>query len=156
MTREPVDHRPLEPIATRDDRDAIIAVRDAFVRADNLGDAETMVRLLADDVVILHPYCGGIEGKDAAHAFMGRVLEEVHAEFDKDASYSTIELTVSGDLAFERGALVQKLTPKSGGPIQQDQGMYLWIYVRRGERWQIARIAGTLTTAEESSEEEDK
>jgi uncharacterized protein (TIGR02246 family) len=131
---------------------AIRETRDAFVDADNAGDTDAMVRLLADDIVILHPYCGAFDGKDAVRTFMGRVLGEVHAEFDKQASYSTIELTVSGDFAFERGELRQRLTPKAGGPATHDAGMYLWIYAKRDGAWQIARIAGTFTTAAEPTD----
>lgn len=148
---EPADLRTATATAA-DDRNAIRTVRDAFVHADNAGDAEAMARLLADDIVVLHPHCGAFEGKDAVGTFMGHLLEEVHAEFDKDASYKTIELSVSGDLAYERGTLLQRLTPKSGGAVEQDEGMYLWIYARREGKWQIARIAGTFTPAEQSTD----
>jgi ketosteroid isomerase-like protein len=93
-----------------------------------------VAQLLTDDIVVLHPFCGAFEGKDAVRTFMGHVLGEVHAEFDKHVSYSTIELAVSGDLAYERGRLRQQLTPRSGGTIEQDEGMYLWIYARRDEQ----------------------
>jgi uncharacterized protein (TIGR02246 family) len=152
MTFEPAETGTATSTTAHADREAIQAVRDAFVNADNAGDAATMARLLADDIVVLHPYCGAFEGKDAVRAFMSDVLSEVHAEFDKHAVYATIELTVSGDLAYERGALLQRLTPKSGGPVEQDEGMYLWIYARRDGRWQIARIAGTFSPAEQSTD----
>jgi uncharacterized protein (TIGR02246 family) len=148
MTFEAVERSPAAGPASAD-RDVIQAVRDAFVSADAAGDSERMARLLAEDIVVLHPHCGVMEGKDAVRTFMGRVLGEVHAAFDKQASYTTIELTVSGDLAYERGAFLQRLTPKTGGPVVRDDGMYLWIYVRRDGKWQIARIAGTFTTSEE-------
>jgi uncharacterized protein (TIGR02246 family) len=137
-----------------DDRRAITLVRDAFLDADNAGDADAMTRLMADDIVVLHPYCGVIDGKNAVRSFMGRVLADVHAEFDKHARCSTIELKVSGDLAYERGTLLQLLTPKAGGAVERDEGMYLWIYERRDGVWLITRIAGSLTQADESADGE--
>lgn len=134
MPPEPARSQSATSATFNADRAAIQAVRDAFVSADHAGDADAVAQLLTDDIVVLHPYCGAFEGKDAVRTFMGHVLGEVHAEFDKHVSYSTIELAVSGDLAYERGRLRQQLTPRSGGTIEQDEGMYLWIYARRDEQ----------------------
>jgi uncharacterized protein (TIGR02246 family) len=125
-------------------------LHDRFIAADRAGDAEALVSLLADDVVILHPQCGVIEGKSAAAAFMRQVLSEVHQEFDKEAQYTTVERQVSGTLACERGHFSQTLAPKSGGDPVVEDGMYLWVYMQQqsGE-WKLARIAGTITTPEE-------
>jgi uncharacterized protein (TIGR02246 family) len=152
MPPEPARSQRATSATFNADRAAIQAVGDAFVNADHAGDADAMAQLLADDIVVLHPCCGALEGKDAVRTFMRHVLGEVHAEFDKQVSYSTIELAVSGDLACERGRLRQQLTPRSGGTIEQDEGMYLWIYARRDEQWRIARIAGSFTPADESTE----
>ena len=130
------------------ERTAITAVRSAFVAADNAGHAEAINGLLTDDVVILHPHCGIIEGRGAALTFMQKILDEVHAGFDKQASYSTLELKISGDLAYERGHFLQTLTAKDGGTVEQDEGMYLWIYEKGPDgSWKIARIAGAFSTA---------
>jgi uncharacterized protein (TIGR02246 family) len=150
MTFDPAVNHSATSAAINADRAAIQAVRDGFVNADNAGDAEAMAQLLADDIVVMHPYCGAFE--DAVRTFMRSVLGEVHAECDKQVSYSTIELAVSGDLAYERGVLRQQLTPRSGGAIERDEGMYLWIYTRRGGQWRIARITGTFKPAEESTD----
>jgi uncharacterized protein (TIGR02246 family) len=152
MPFDPVVNHRATSATVNADRAEIQAVRDAFVNADNAGDAEAMAQLLADDIVVMHPYCGAFEGKDAVRTFMESVLGEVHAEFDKHVSYSTIELAVSGDLAYERGVLRQQLTPRAGGAIEHDEGMYLWIYTRRGEQWRIARITGIFKPAEESTD----
>ena len=154
MTFEPAEASEATVSGAHDDHRAITLVRDAFLDADNAGDADAMTRLMADDIVVLHPYCGVIDGKDAVRTFMGHVLGDVHAEFDKHATYSTIELKVSGDLAYERGTLLQLLTPKSGGPVERDEGMYLWIYERRDGIWRITRIAGSLSQAGESADGE--
>jgi ketosteroid isomerase-like protein len=132
-----------------DDREQISALRARFIAADRSGDADAMLGVLADDVAILHPQCGVIEGKEAAGTFMRAVLDDVHHQYQKHTSFAIVELEVSGTLAYERGTFAQHLTPKTGGsPIHED-GTYLWVY-RRSERagWQIARIAGTLTASD--------
>jgi hypothetical protein len=69
---------------------------------------------------------------------MRHVLDDVHAEFDKHSTYSTIELKVRGRPCLQRGTLLQLLTPKAGGPVERDEGTYLWIYERRDGLWRIA------------------
>ena len=139
---------------TAADRAAIAAVHNAFVAADLAGDAEAMQRLLTEDVVILHPVCGVIEGRESAGLFIRQVLGELHTAFRRQASYSTYELRISGDLAYERGHLSQILTPLGEGSVDRDEGMYLWIYVRDAEQgWRIARIAGTLAHQEPEMEQ---
>ena len=88
MTSEPAEASKATVSGPHDDHRAITLVRDAFLAADNAGDADAMTRLMADDIVVLHPYCGVIDGKDAVRTFMGHVLGDVHAEFDKHATYS--------------------------------------------------------------------
>jgi ketosteroid isomerase-like protein len=137
------------------DISALDTLRSRFIAADNAGDAEALDQLLADDIVILHPCCGVYEGKEAAIAFMRQVLVEVHDEFEKHASYSRIELIVSGDMAVERGRFSQDLRPRNGSDPQRDEGMYLWVYLRSNENgWRLARIAGALTPVDEPGREE--
>lgn len=112
MTFEPAEGRKVTVSGAHDDHRSLTLVRDAFLDADNAGDADAMTPLMADDVAVLHPYCGVIDGKDAVRTFMRHVLDDVHAEFDKHATYSTIELKVRDDLAYERGTLLQLLTPR--------------------------------------------
>jgi ketosteroid isomerase-like protein len=52
-------------------------LRERFLAADLAGNADAMIPLLADDVVILHPQCGVIQGKSAVAGFMRQVLSEV-------------------------------------------------------------------------------
>ena len=129
---------------------AVRTVRDAFVAADNANDSAAMVALLTDDVVILHPRCGIIAGRDDAAAFIARVLAEVGAEYDKRARYSTMEVKVADDFAYERGKFAQELVPRAGGAAEYDSGEYLWVYAKGNDGvWRIARIAGAFDMAQE-------
>lgn len=137
-----------------DELAAIRAVRDAFVAADNASDVVTMTTLLTDDVVILHPHSGIITGREAAAQFMSQVLDEVREQFAKRASYSTIELKVAGDFAFERGIFAQELVPRAGGATEYDNGQYLWLYVKDTDGvWRLARIAGAFVSSTEDQVE---
>lgn len=130
---------------------AVRQVRDAFVAADNANDHVALGSLLTDDVVILHPHCGIFSGRDAVLAFMRDVLTKVAAQYDKRARYSTIEVNVASDFAYERGELAQELRPRAGGPAEYDRGEYLWIFRKGGDgTWRIARIAGAFQTATEA------
>ena len=130
-------------------------LRERFTAADNTGDADAMLQLVADDIVILHPHCGVFEGRDAAGTFIRQVLREVHDEFEKHARYTTIEIMVGGDVAVERGHFAQVLFPKNGGVLTNEVGMYLWVYTRSSDRrWKLARIAGSITTPEEAPNRE--
>jgi ketosteroid isomerase-like protein len=132
-------------IPTDGDLAKIRAVRDAFIAADGACDAVAMTGLLADDIVILHPFCGVFDGHEAASRFMREVLGEIAAQFEKRVSYSTIELKLAGDLAFERGTIAQELVPRDGGVTEYDSGQYLWLYAKGPDGvWKVARIAGAL------------
>lgn len=138
---------------TGDDRDSIRAVRDAFVAADLANDAAAMTSLLADDVVILHPQCGVITGKEAASRFMHEVLGEVNARFVKYARYSPLEFNGCGGCVFERGEFEQELRPRGGGEVERQRGQYLWLFAKTDAgAWRIARIAGAFVTGEPTAD----
>ena len=62
-------------------------------------------------------------------------------EFTTDLTYSTAEVTVSGDWAFERGTFCQTLTSRASGDVTQEIGAYLRVYFHDGNgSWKIARI----------------
>ena len=133
-------------ITANEDVAAVTALREAFVAADKLGDADAMGHLLADNVVILHPQCGPITGKEAATAFMRDVLTGVHANFHKHVTHTTLALEVSGELAYEHGRLRQELIPRAVGPVEVETGEYLWTFAKASSgEWRIARISGAFT-----------
>jgi ketosteroid isomerase-like protein len=55
--------------------------------------------------------------------------------------YTTAEILVTGDWAFDRGTYSQTLTPKGGGVAQKETGKYLWLYHRAPDgSWKQARV----------------
>jgi uncharacterized protein (TIGR02246 family) len=131
----------------------ILAVRAAFVSADRAGNPQAMTALLTDDVVILHPDLGAIDGREAVTQFVERVLMDIAQAFTKHVEYSTIELEIAGRFAFERGRFHQELVPRAGGAVEYDNGQYLWLYAKGADgAWKIARIAGALEREQEEEE----
>ncbi|HWL92594.1 MAG TPA: nuclear transport factor 2 family protein [Phycisphaerae bacterium] len=123
------------------DIDAIRQLAADMARAEVSGDAEFLRGTLSPDIVIMPPGIPAIEGIEACAEWMRGVLESVQREFEVDLTYSTAEITVSGDWAFERGTYCQTLTSRAGGGVSQETGKYLRVYFNAGDGpWKAARI----------------
>jgi ketosteroid isomerase-like protein len=124
-----------------DDIDAIRQLAAAMAQAEVSGDAEFLRGTLSTDIVIMPPGILPIEGIEACTEWMRGVLESVQREFEVDLTYSTAEITVSGDWAFERGTYCQTLTSRADGGVSQEIGTYLRVYFNDGGgSWKVARI----------------
>jgi len=128
------------PSGGDEDIDAIRQLAAAMAKAEVSGDAEFMKQALTPDAVIMPPGIPPIEGITACAEWIRQVLESVQREFEVDLTYSTAEITVSGDWAFERGTFCQTLTSRAGG-VSQEMGTYLRVYFNAGDGpWKAARI----------------
>ena len=127
-----------------DSLDDIAAIRQLaadMAKAEVAGDAEFLRGTLSSDIVIMPPGVPPIEGVEACANWMRRVLADVQREFTPDLSYSTAEITVSGDWAFERGTYRQTLTSHTNGDVSEGIGTYLRVYFNAGDGpWKVARI----------------
>jgi ketosteroid isomerase-like protein len=129
------------PSGGDNDIDAIRQLAAAMAKAEVSGDAAFLTGALAPDVVIMPPGIPPIEGIDACAAWMRGVLDDVQREFTTELTYSTAEVTVSGDWAFERGTFCQTLTSRASGDVSQEIGTYLRVYFHDGNgSWKVARI----------------
>lgn len=126
---------------TPDDIDAIRQIAAAMAKAEVSGDAEWLKTTLTPDIVIMPPGVPPIEGIEACAEWMRGVLDSVQREFKTDLTYSTVEITVSGDWAFERGTYCQTLTSRASGDVSEEIGKYLRVYFNAGDGpWKVARI----------------
>ena len=127
-----------------DSPDDIAAIRElasGMAKAEMSGDAEFLTRMLAPDIVIMPPGVPALEGIEACARWMRGVLADVQREFTADLTYSTAEITVSGDWAFERGTYCQTLTSRASGDVSEETGTYLRVYFNAGDGpWKVARI----------------
>ena len=120
---------------------SVAAVRLALEAAENAGDAEAAVALLADDAVVMVPDFPVQEGKDACAAFLRDVMPALHEEFQRRAVYSSDEISEAGDTAIDRGTFSIDVTPRAGGAPAQINGKYLWVLKRSAAgEWKVSRM----------------
>ncbi|MEX2273919.1 MAG: SgcJ/EcaC family oxidoreductase [Vicinamibacterales bacterium] len=124
-----------------DDITAVAAIRQALEAAENAGDADAAIALLADDAVMMVPDFPVQEGREACAAFLREIMPALFAEFDRHATYSSAEISVAGDMAIDRGTFSIAVSPRVGGDATQVTGKYLWILGRTAAGpWRIARL----------------
>ena len=105
--------------------------------AENSGDFAFFTHVAAEDVVLMPPSAPSVVGRAATVAFMQEFLER----FDLQIRYSSDEVQVRGDLAFDRGTYSQTVTPRGGGAPIRESGQYLWLYARRADgSWEFLRV----------------
>lgn len=118
------------------DKQAIAKVRDQELPALASGDPEKLLAIYTEGIVLLPPNEPAVVGKAAARAW----LKNMFGQFKVEGTYSsTADLTVSGDLAFERLSFKLKLTPVAGGAPIEDAGKGIHVYRREGGAWKIAQ-----------------
>lgn len=123
----------------QDDEQAIRQLVDKWLTASKDGDLETLLNLMADDVIFMVP---GQEpfGKEA---FAGRSKEMEHHRID--ATSDIKEIKVLDDWAWMRSHLQVTVTPPDGKPMRRS-GYVLTILRKNPDgAWVIARDANLLT-----------
>ena len=124
---------------TEDER-AIRELVSTWIAASRAGDTETVLSLMADDVVFMVP---GQEpfGKEA-FAAAARGMRNVRMEGTSDIR----ELTVLGDWAYLRNHLVVTVTPPDGQPVRRAGYTLTILRKTPAGQWLLARDANLMTT----------
>jgi ketosteroid isomerase-like protein len=122
---------------------ALNEIRERVATAENSGRFELMKPDLAEDVIVMAPGMPAITGRAAATAFMEAMLKD----FTVEVKYTSEEIVVSGDLAFDRGTVWQRITPKAGGPSVEEPAKYLWVYQRVNGAWKHSRVTWSSNVA---------
>ena len=123
---------------TEDER-AIRSLVDTWMSATRKGDIETVLNLMADDVVFMvagqKPF--GREAFAAAFRGMANVRLEGRSNIE--------ELKVFGSWAYLRNHIEMTITPEQGAPVQRSG--YALTILRKEEdgRWVLARDANLVT-----------
>jgi len=105
---------------------AIRQLTDDAVAALNRADVDASVALHASDAMVLAPLRPVEVGSEAIRAS----LESLFKEYLVCESRTLEEVEVYGDWAFTRGSYRSLLTPKSGGPPEEESGKYIEILTR--------------------------
>lgn len=126
--------------AQEDDLNAVIAERNrAYTEALLAGDAEALANFYTEDATTLFPGVPRVKGRKA-------ILDDKRADFTQvtvvSADIQSLELSASGDLAYEIGTFVYTFAGR-GGTARVVDGRYLLVW-RRGEDgvWRIQVDAG--------------
>ena len=124
---------------TEDER-AIRQLVSTWMAASQAGDTETVLSLMADDVVFM---VAGQEpfGKEK-FAAAARGMQNVRMEGTSDIR----ELTVLGDWAYLRNHLVVTMTPPGGQPVRRAGYTLTILRKTPAGQWLLARDANLMTT----------
>lgn len=123
------------------DVSALATIRQAVEAAENAADADAAAALFADDIVAMVPDFPVQEGRGACTAFMRDVMGWLAAHFDRHITYTSAEVVISGEIAFDRGTFLVTVSPKDGGAASHVTGKYFWLLRRTAsEPWKIARL----------------
>ncbi len=127
------------------DQDDLARILRSLEAAENAGDAEYIISMLAEDAVIMVPNEAVQEGKLACAEFLRGMLAWMIESLDRHIEYVSAEVRVLGEYAFDRGTFVFTATPKSDGNTAHAQGKYLWLYSRDADgSWKLARMIVSL------------
>ena len=124
---------------TEDER-AIRQLVSTWMAASQAGDTETVLSLMADDVVFM---VAGQEpfGKEK-FAAAARGMQNVRMEGTSDIR----ELTVLGDWAYLRNHLTVTVTPPGGQPVRRAGYTLTILRKTPAGQWLLARDANLMTT----------
>lgn len=122
------------------------AIRDLFatwLRASKAGDRETVLSLMAEDVVFLQPGQQPMRGRSGFAA-----AQDAMSDIDIKASSEIQEIRILGDWAWCWNHLTVVVTPRSGGSSIKRAGDVLSLLQKQAGRWVIVRDANMLSRVE--------
>lgn len=132
---------------------AINEIRVVLEACENAFDAEPMIDVMADDMVIMVPNFAVKEGKAAASDFVREITCWMKDAFERRViSYTSDEVSITGNIAFDRGRFSFTVSVKNREP-ELVTGKYLWLLRRDGERWKLTRMLVCVDEADEGSPE---
>jgi len=114
---------------------ALEAVDQAWVKAYNAGDVDTLASLYDEHAVLLPPGAPGANGRSAIRAFLAKDTAESAKAGVAFGLGPKPAGGISGDLGWQSGTYVVK--DKSGKVV--DTGKYLSVSMKKGGKWLYVR-----------------
>jgi uncharacterized protein (TIGR02246 family) len=121
-----------------------------WIAATKAGDIETVLSLMADDVVFLLPGRPPMIGKSAFATAAKAQSNEQAPQFDGTSEIQ--EIKVLGEWAFMWTKLTVVVTPPGGPPAMTRAGYTLSILKKQDGKWVLARDANMLSPVSETGE----
>lgn len=137
------------------DAEAIHAIRQALQDAENAFDGDAAAFHLSDDAVLMVPDFAVQEGRDACASFLRDTLGWLKEHFDRHVTYESAEVSVLGDIAFDRGTFAFRVVPRTGGEQSLTSGKYLWLLRRTDGHWKVTRIIVSRDDQAEGGDAQD-
>ena len=122
------------------DKDAIRRLIETWLDATRAGDVDTVLGLMAPDVVFLVAGQPPMQGRDAFETALRTILT-THAIESKSA---IDEIAVEGNMAYCRTQLEVTVTSKHGGTPLLRKGHTMSILRKSGGKWLLTRDANML------------
>ena len=123
-----------------EDARAIREVIATWLRASAEGDGDTVLGLMADDVVFF------VAGRPPFGKQEFAASQEGLGKYRLEATSQVREVRVSGDWAWCSTDLAVAMTPEDGGPAVRRRGNTLSVFRRLSDgRWVLHRDANLLT-----------
>ena len=119
-----------------------------WMTATKAGDIETVLSLMAEDVVFLMPGRPPMIGKSAFTAAMVAQSGQGRPQFDGTSAIQ--ELKVVGEWAFMWAKLSVVITPPAGALSMARAGNTLSILKKQNGKWVLARDANMLSPVSNS------
>ena len=128
------DPEPLSPAALRAGVDS---AANRLVRALRANSSDSLMALMADDVVLMPPNEPVLKGKGAVRAWYDQFLTQLRTS---GLTITNREVLMGGEWATELAAFQWTLAPVAGGPAVIDRGNYVQVWHHEPDgRWLFAR-----------------
>jgi uncharacterized protein (TIGR02246 family) len=121
-----------------------------WMAATKAGDIETVLSLMAEDVVFLLPGRPPMIGKSAFAAAAQAQSKQGAPQFDGTSEIQ--EIKVLGEWAFMWTKLTVVVTPPGGAPPTTRAGHTLSILKKQNGKWLLARDANMLSPVSEAAQ----
>jgi uncharacterized protein (TIGR02246 family) len=120
-------------------KEAIDPIRERIDAAWLRSDADGITRYLAEDAILLPPHAPRQMGREQITGWLRELFRHYTMT---ELAMPERELTVVGDLAFERSLYEWTLTPKDGGEPIRDQANWvgIWRQSREGDWAEVCGI----------------
>jgi uncharacterized protein (TIGR02246 family) len=137
-----VEHRPIMGSDEQEIRQLVAT----WIEATKIGDTDTALSLMADDVVFLVTGQPPMIGKEAFAAAMRAQSGQGRPQFDGKSEIQ--ELQILGDWAYMWTKLTVAFTPPGGASPVTRAGNTLSILKKQNSKWLLARDANMLAAAQ--------
>ncbi|HEY3898434.1 MAG TPA: SgcJ/EcaC family oxidoreductase [Chthoniobacter sp.] len=131
-------------MSEKEDHRQIRDLISTWIEASSRNDLDTLLTLMAEDVVFLRPGQPPMRGREAFAAASRASAGQIHVEGKADIQ----EIQITGDHAYCWNFLTVTITPVQGGPTKHLAGHILSIFRREPNgRWLLLRDANLLVPA---------